>query len=118
MPALIVRGLEGQLPPLVNPAIARDFVFVDDVADAFLRAATAPGQEPGAVYNVGTGTQTSLGNLVGIVERVMGIEVEPVWGSMPDRAWDTTAWVADSRKSAMSSGGNRGSIWNRAFGRC
>jgi UDP-glucose 4-epimerase len=98
MPSLIVRGLEGRLPPLVNPEIARDFVFTDDVTDAFLRAASTPGQDRGAVYNVGTGTQTSLRDLMDTVQRVMGIDVEPAWGSMPDRNWDTTAWVADSRK--------------------
>jgi UDP-glucose 4-epimerase len=98
MPSLIVQGLAGRLPPLVNPRVARDFVYVDDVTDAYLRAASTPDQERGAVYNVGTGTQTSLGDLVSIVRRVMEITTKPVWGSMPDRAWDTSTWVANSRK--------------------
>ena len=28
----------------------------------------------------------------------MSIPVEPAWGTMPDRRWDTILWVADSRK--------------------
>jgi len=98
MPTLILRGLKGELPPLVNPDIARDFVYVDDVVEAYLLAATRPDQEPGAVYNVGTGVQTSLREVVEVARRVMGVTVEPEWGSMPDRQWDANVWVSDSRK--------------------
>lgn len=98
MPSLILRGLKGEVPPLVNPDVARDFVYVDDVSEAYLLAATRPAQELGAVYNVGTGVQTSLREVVKVARRVMGITVEPGWGSMPDRQWDTNVWVADNRK--------------------
>src|SRR5207237_854558 len=40
MPALLIRGLSGELPPLVNPDIARDYVYTEDAVDAFLLAAT------------------------------------------------------------------------------
>lgn len=99
MPSLILRGLTGELPPLVNPNIARDYVYVDDVNEAYLLAATRPDLEPGAVYNVGTGVQTSLSDVVAIARRVMGVAVEPEWGSMPDRPWDTSVWVSDNRKA-------------------
>ena len=98
MPALIMRGMEGTLPPLVNPDIARDYIHIEDVNSAYLRAATAPGQEAGAVYNVGTGTQTTLREVVDVARRVLAIPVEPVWGSMPDRSWDTNVWVADNHR--------------------
>ncbi|MCC6179020.1 MAG: SDR family NAD(P)-dependent oxidoreductase [Chloroflexi bacterium] len=97
MPAFAVHGLAGRLPPLVDPSIARDYVYVDDVSDAYVLAATRPDQERGAVYNVGTGVQTSLGELVDIVRRVLNVAVEPRWGSMPDRQWDTSTWVANSQ---------------------
>jgi nucleoside-diphosphate-sugar epimerase len=98
MPTLIVHGLSGKLPPLVRPDIARDYVYTEDVNDACLLAAATPGQEVGAVYNLGTGIQTSLREVVDLARRVLAIPVEPVWGSMPDRQWDTTVWVADNRK--------------------
>lgn len=98
MPTLIRHGLKGELPPLVNPDTAHDYVYVEDVVDAYLLAAIKPSQEPGAVYNVGTGIQTSLRKVVEVAQRVMGIAVEPKWGSMPNRNWDTSVWVADNRK--------------------
>jgi UDP-glucose 4-epimerase len=98
VPTLITRGLRGELPPLVDPETARDFVYVDDVVEACLLAATQPEQEPGAIYNVGTGVQTKLRDAVEVARRALGVEAEPVWQSMPARRWDTNVWVADCWK--------------------
>ena len=99
LPALVVHGMRGTLPPLVGPHTARDFVYVDDVVDALMLAAEDTVGEPGAIYNIGTGVQTTVGDAVEIARRVMGIAAEPAWGTMPARVWDTDTWVADVRKS-------------------
>jgi len=97
IPQLVARGLEGALPPLASPRTARDYVYVDDVTAAYL--AVARGDfEPGAVFNVGTGHQTTLNEAVEIARRLLRVEVEPHWGSMADRSWDTSTWVADSSR--------------------
>ncbi|HKZ14997.1 MAG TPA: NAD-dependent epimerase/dehydratase family protein [Solirubrobacterales bacterium] len=93
IPTLVLAGLDGRLPPLVDPRIARDFVHVDDVVDAYLAAAEAG--RPGAAYNVGTGVQTTLADAVAVARELLGVSARPEWGSMPDRDWDTTTWVAD-----------------------
>jgi UDP-glucose 4-epimerase len=98
MPTLILQGFAGKFPPLVNPAIARDYVYAEDINQAYILAASQPNQKPGAVYNVGTGVQTSLRQVVEVAKQVLDIPGEPVWGSMPDRHWDSTTWVADSRR--------------------
>ena len=103
-PKLITLGLEGKLPPLVSPETAHDFVYVDDVVDAYFLAAKTPGQETGAIYNVGTGVQMPLREVVEVARRVMGITVKPVWGSMPSRRWDTDKWIADNRNIAKALG--------------
>jgi nucleoside-diphosphate-sugar epimerase len=97
IPQLVARGLEGSLPPLASPATARDFVYIDDVCDAFLRVARAV-EVPGAIYNVGTGVQTTLRQAVELATRVLPIEIEPDWQSMPDRSWDTSTWLADTTR--------------------
>ena len=98
LPSLIVHGRRGVFPPLVSPHTARDFVHVDDVVDACLLAAQHRGGEPGAIYNVGSGVQTTIEEAVDVARRVLSIPAEPQWGSMPARVWDTDTWVADSRK--------------------
>jgi nucleoside-diphosphate-sugar epimerase len=98
IPSLIVHGLESRLPPLVRPDIARDYVYVDDAADAFILAASHVEHEPGSVYNVGTGVQTTLCEVVEAARRALSIEAQPIWGTMADRQWDTDVWVAKSDK--------------------
>ncbi|MDQ6797959.1 MAG: NAD-dependent epimerase/dehydratase family protein [Actinomycetota bacterium] len=96
VPALVVHGLRKELPPLVSPDTARDLVWVGDVVDAFVLAAATARTNAGAVYNVGTGEQTTVADLVEVARRALDIEAPPVWGTMPARVWDTTTWVADT----------------------
>ena len=98
IPTLITCGLRKRLPALVDPTVARDFVHVDDVCDAYLAVAADRTAGDDAVFNVGTGRQTTLEEVVAITRRLLGIQDEPRWGSMPNRRWDTTIWVSDSRK--------------------
>jgi nucleoside-diphosphate-sugar epimerase len=98
VPALVVRGLDRTLPPLANPDTARDYVYVDDVVDAYLRVARAPLSDPGAVYNVGTGTQTRLREIVDVARALLDVTTEPVWGTFDDRRWDTAMWKADTTR--------------------
>ncbi len=56
----------------------RDYVYVDDVVNALIAAATAPTVN-GLVINVGSGTETSVRELVQLVQEVTGREVEVVY---------------------------------------
>jgi nucleoside-diphosphate-sugar epimerase len=98
MPTLIVQGLRGRLPKLVDPTVGRDFVYVDDVVDAYLRVSATAASEPGAIYNVGTGTQTDIRQLVELARSELSISEDPVWGSMTKRRWDTETWISDPYK--------------------
>lgn len=95
VPSLVVNGLRSRLPPLANPATARDYVHVDDVVEAYVLAADASLDDPGRVFNVGTGVQTPLEEIVELTRKLLGVREEAKWGSLPDRAWDTAIWRAD-----------------------
>jgi len=95
MPTLITHALENKLPPFVDPKIARDYIYIDDVLSAFLQACSQKGIERGAVFNVGTGKQTTLAELVELVTEIMNVNAEPQWGTFRNRNWDTETWVAN-----------------------
>lgn len=104
IPKIINEGLRGQLPPLVHPSIARDYVYVDDVCEAYMLAAASQRDQLGAVYNVGTGVQTSLADVVDLARQHMTIKSDPVWGSMAGRVWDTNTWVCENSRISQELG--------------
>jgi UDP-glucose 4-epimerase len=53
----------------------RDFVFVDDVVDAFVRASTRGG---GLVCNIGTGRETSVNELLTTMAAQTGVDATPI----------------------------------------
>ncbi len=56
----------------------RDYVYVDDVVSGLVAAATAPGVD-GMVINIGSGTETSIHELVEIVIGVTGSKAEVIY---------------------------------------
>ncbi len=98
LPTLVVRGLSGELPELVSPDVARDFVYSDDVVEAYLLAAAIPPKEPGSIYNVGTSRQVTIREVVQLAREELPIKDEPSWGSMANRDWDTSVWVSEPAK--------------------
>jgi UDP-glucose 4-epimerase len=58
---------------LGNLTPRRDFTFVSDTVDGFVRAATA-GLAPGEVVQLGTGTTVSVGDVVELCRQVTGRE--------------------------------------------
>jgi UDP-glucose 4-epimerase len=60
----------------------RDFVYVDDVVDAFGRAASTTAAEVELpLANVGTGVETSVKRLYALMARLAGVREEPQFAS-------------------------------------
>ncbi len=75
---VIRAALDGTPFPLYGTgAQLRDFAHVDDVVEANVLAATTPGIDPGAVFNVCGGSQASLQDVIDTVTTLVGpVEVE------------------------------------------
>jgi dolichol-phosphate mannosyltransferase len=99
VPALAVYGLAGRLPPLASPTTARDFVYIDDVVEAFLAAATVRSPDPGGIYNIGAGKQVTLGEAVDAAKRLLRIQATPDWGGHAGRSWDASVWVSNPTRA-------------------
>lgn len=104
VPTLIRFALAGRSPPLVNPDTARDFVYTADVEEAFVRVAESPRARSGAIYNVGSGKQTTIREAVETIAGLLPLAEPPRWGTMAGRSWDTSIWVSDSETIANDLG--------------
>ena len=75
IPTIITQALAQGTLHLGNLDTARDFTFVEDTVAGFLRAAEAPDVE-GGTYNLGTGDNIPIGDLVEKIVRNIGRPVK------------------------------------------
>jgi UDP-glucose 4-epimerase len=74
----------------------RDYVFVEDVVDAFVAGGEQP-DAPGARVNIGTGVETSVLELYGALREVSGLGGEP--GFAPARPGELARIALDSAEA-------------------
>jgi len=77
----------------------RDFVFVDDVVDAFFRAATRGG---GLLMNIGTGRETSVNELYSSMAKAAGVTDPAVYAPLREGELDRSA--LDASRARMQLG--------------
>lgn len=100
IPVLISSARNNFLPPLVHPDISRDFIFISDVCSAFVLSAfeLQKGKNYGEVFNIGTGSKTTIRELVEMVCKKLSVVKIANFKSMPDRNWDLTNWYSNPRQ--------------------
>jgi len=125
LPTLLRRARAGEPLEMASPDTARDFVYVDDVVDALVDVDRVPAAS-GEVFNLGTGVQSTLRDVVAAVQAAVGGGSEVRWGAMPARGWDTDRWQADvakakamlgwSARTTLADGVARMAAWMAAAG--
>jgi UDP-glucose 4-epimerase len=77
---------------------SRDFVYISDMVDALLKAAISP-QALGEVFNVGTGTTTSVAELARMIVNILELEDVDIYFT-GGQAWagDMDITLADNSK--------------------
>lgn len=75
-----------------NGSVTRDYLYVGDVAEAFARAVEYDGAK--SVFNISSGAGTSLNELIGMLEHVLGREVIRYY--RPGRHFDVPVSVLDN----------------------
>lgn len=101
--ALFIAAMaEGRRPTIYGDGLqARDFVYVANVVQALMRAAVAP-SAVGKVYNIGSGTSTTILDLVHHLNSLLGTRIEPV--HVPPRAGDIRFSQADISRARRDLG--------------
>jgi nucleoside-diphosphate-sugar epimerase len=102
IPRFVAKILAGERPIVYGDGgQSRDFVYVGDVVQANLLAATVHGVS-GQVFNVGRGTSTTLLSLLEMLRDILGEQIEPIYE--PPRAGDVRDSLADMSKTRRQLG--------------
>jgi UDP-glucose 4-epimerase len=102
VPYVTTSLLRGDAPELMSGEREVDWVYVDDVVDAFLAAAVTPGAE-GASLDIGSGELVRVREVVARLRRLVGGDAEPSFGVLPDRKLERVR-VADPAPAAAAIG--------------
>jgi UDP-glucose 4-epimerase len=102
VPYVVRCLLDGAAPALSSGTRPVDWVYVDDVCDALLRAATRPGAA-GAVVDVGSGQTATVADVVTELADLAGYRGRLGFGDVTDRRHDV-AHVADPGPAAQHLG--------------
>jgi len=98
IPVLMNTLLNNGSMNLVSPETAHDMIYVDDVVNVYLQIDQLK-KYPGEIFNVGTGKQQSIRDIVNTAIDVSGKTADFQWGKMEHRIWDASNWVGDISKS-------------------
>ena len=97
IPQIIEKGMKKQFPPLVQPDISRDFVYIDDAILATLLTANADFSVIGGKsINIASNKKTTIRDIANTAREIFGIPGEPVWGDFANRKWDLKEWYGNA----------------------
>lgn len=97
VPQLIEKGMKKEYPPLVQPEISRDFVYIDDTIYATLLAANADFKAiSGQSINIASNKKTTIRDIAQTIKEIFAIPHEPVWGDFANRKWDLKEWYGNA----------------------
>ena len=89
-------GIFGDDYPTPDGTCIRDYIHVDDLAEAHLLVAEAIEAGRGGVYNIGTGTGNSVLEVIETAEEIVGAKIATQ--ILPRRAGDAARLVAGSER--------------------
>ncbi len=103
VPAAMQAALAGKDFPMTSGTQARDWIFVEDVARG-LQAIMEATLEPGTTLDLGTGSSTSVADVVREIYDLVGGVGRPLIGALPSRPGEAKVQTADHRHTAEATG--------------
>ncbi len=98
IPYAILCALKNKPMVLSSTRSVRDFVFIEDAVDAYIRAAELKGKN-GEIFNIGYGEMHSSKEVVEKIVELTGTRAKPQWGKLFNPRNEPKTWVADITKS-------------------
>ena len=98
VPEIIVKALRKERLAMTEGLQTREFNYVEDLTDGFMRAATVPGIE-GEVFNIGGGEEISMRDLATTILDLMGDPITAEFGALENRPTEIWSMRSDVTKA-------------------
>ncbi len=96
IPTLISSAISGKAVSLASKKSVRDYVYVEDLVDAYLLAAD---KKASGVFNIGSGKEYTTLQVFDLVKKIAGGKLRANWGSQEERRFEPKHWVASNEKA-------------------
>ena len=100
VPHVIDALLRNEAPRLTSGTLQADWTYLGDMIDGLLAAASAD-DAVGRTVDIGSGTLTSVRDVVGHLVRLTGVSVQPRFGALPDRPQEHFRPAATARTAQL-----------------
>ncbi|WP_298846582.1 NAD-dependent epimerase/dehydratase family protein [Clostridium sp.] len=97
IPTVIMACLLGQEIKLSHKDSKRDFIFIDDVLDAYIDS-SKQANSYGEIFNIGSGIQYTMDEIVSNIINLTGKDVNVHFENNLDRQYEPQMWVSDIKK--------------------
>ena len=98
IPQTIISALRGEYFAMTGGEQTRDFTYVDDVVEGYIRASRSE-KAIGQTINLGTGEERPIKDVVLKAQELMGNPVKPMIGALPYRPREVWRLYSDSSKA-------------------
>ncbi|MFA5932990.1 MAG: NAD-dependent epimerase/dehydratase family protein [Microgenomates group bacterium] len=96
IPTVIMQALNSQKINIVGNSQKRDFVYIEDLIDAYLQC-TKLKKFDQRTFNICSGKQTSIEKITRLIVKLAHSKSEIAIGSYPGRPWDTSFWLGNNQ---------------------
>lgn len=99
-PTIILNALKNKEINLSSAENVRDFIFIKDVINAYIKT-TEIKLTPGEIYNIGTGKQHTVSEVLNLVLQITNSTSKIIWDKTKDqpRQVEPKLWEADISKA-------------------
>ena len=98
IPTVIKSCLTNKELKLSSSESVRDFIFIEDVISAYLTIIENIQEIKGEIFNLGTGKQATIKEVVNLVKKITKSDVKPQYGQAKPAQTEPKNWVADISK--------------------
>ena len=99
IPYIILNALNNKKIELSSPNYVRDFIFIEDVIDIFLRTIKSNHNYQGEIFNIGSGKQYRIKEVINIVEKLLGKKLNVSYGKRKSYYQEPKVLIADNSKA-------------------
>jgi nucleoside-diphosphate-sugar epimerase len=98
IPSVILDCFRGKNPEIISFEFVRDFIFIKDVMDAYIRLLDAK-EIIGEIINIGSGKQHTVGDIADTIIELTGDVLVPEASGTPRWPNEPEKWEADITKA-------------------